>query len=72
MKKVYVKYHPLYAGKWIYEGFNSAWQSLGYDAQYYTNLSEIEGEDVYLMAIDPDLDSQAIEVFKRSRKIQGL
>lgn len=68
MKKVYVKHHPLYAGKWIYEGFYSAWQSLGYDTQYYTSLSEIEGEDFYLMAIDPDLDSQAIEVFKRSRK----
>ena len=29
--RVYVIDYPQHAGKWIYRGFQSAWESLGYD-----------------------------------------
>ena len=66
MKKVYIKHHPLHAGKWIYQGYYSAWKSLEYDVQYYSDLSEIKDENFYLMSVDSDLSESAIEVYKRS------
>lgn len=66
MKTVYIKHHPAFAGKWIYEGYYSAWKELGYNVKYYSDMTEIDGEDFYLMAIDPDLSDYAIDVFKRS------
>ena len=31
--KVYVVRYPKFAGKWIYQGYNAAWDKLGYDVQ---------------------------------------
>jgi len=39
--KVFVKKHPAHAGKWIYEGYKNAWNSLGYDTEYYNSLDDI-------------------------------
>ena len=66
MKKVYVKKHEFGAGKWIYEGYCLAWQSLGYEAIYYSDLNEIKNYDSYIMAIDNDLTTQSIEKLEMS------
>jgi hypothetical protein len=58
--KVYIKNHPAHAGKWIYEGYKRAWTALGYDVQYFTNLSEIkESGDYYVMATDYDVKNDS-------------
>ena len=56
--RVYIKDHPFAAGKWIYKGYKSAWESLGYEAILYTNLSDIEDKDYQIMAIDHDIRSK--------------
>tara|TARA_A100001515_G_scaffold1122_1_gene1026 strand:+ start:5538 stop:6533 length:996 start_codon:yes stop_codon:yes gene_type:complete len=45
MKKIYIQDHSTItgAGKWIYEGYKKAWESLGYEAEY------IYGEDKELI-----------------------
>ena len=56
--RVYIKDHPFAAGKWIYKGYKSGWESLGYEAILYTNLSDIEDKDYQIMAIDHDIRSK--------------
>ena len=54
--RVYIKNHPAHAGKWIYEGYKRAWMALGYDVEYFSNLSEITDKgDYYIMATDYDI-----------------
>ncbi len=53
--RVFIKRHPHHAGKWIYRGYASAWQHLGYDVVLYDFLSEILERDTkesYLMTLD--------------------
>jgi len=58
--KVYIKNHPAHAGKWIYEGYERAWTSLGYDVEYFTSLNEIdEKSDYYIMATDYDIKNDS-------------
>lgn len=71
IKDVFIKRHRANAGKWIYEGYKSAWQSLGYSAHYYDNLSEVSGFEApyYLMAIDGDVNNEkSLNVVKNSQK----
>jgi len=71
IKDVFIKRHRANAGKWIYEGYKSAWQSLGYSAHYYDNLSEVSGfeDPYYLMAIDGDVNNEeSLNVVKNSQK----
>jgi len=69
MKKVYIKKYKSGAGKWIYQGYHSAWQSLGYDVEYYQNLSHINpDEDYYVMASDADISSFNINRIKDAEK----
>jgi spore maturation protein CgeB len=56
--RVYIKDHPFAAGKWIYRGYKSAWESLGHEAVLYNNLSDIKDEDYQIMAIDHDIRSE--------------
>jgi hypothetical protein len=68
--KVYIKNHEHGAGRWIYSGYKRAWESLGYDAIYYSSLSEIkEGEEYYLMAMGGDVtNDSALDALKNSVK----
>jgi hypothetical protein len=71
IKNVFIKRHRSHAGKWIYEGYRAAWESLGYCARYYDNLSEISNfkESYYLMAIDGDIkDEPALSAVENSQK----
>ena len=54
VKNVFIKYHPNFAGKWIYEGYRKAWESLGYKSYFYNELHEINNfdEKYYLMSTD--------------------
>jgi len=53
--KVYIKRHQFSAGKWIYEGYARAWESLGYNVGWYDELIDIKEKDYYLMAMDHDV-----------------
>jgi len=68
--KVYIKNHPAHAGKWIYEGYKRAWTALGYDVQYFTNLSEIkESGDYYIMTTDSSItDYSSLSALEKSTK----
>ena len=46
-KKVYIKQHEDVggAGAWIYRGYATAWESLGYEVIHYNSLKEISGSD---------------------------
>ena len=67
--KVYIKKHSFNAGKWIYEGYKSAWDSMGYDSYFYKDLSEINKEEEYdLMAIDADIKEDNLDVIRNSRR----
>ena len=66
--KVYIKKHESHAGKWIYEGYYSAWKRLGYDVEYYSNLQNISDNDYYLMALDGDVNKDNLKVISRSNK----
>ena len=58
--RVYIKNHPAHAGKWIYEGYKRAWMALGYDVEYFSNLSEITDKgDYYIMATDHDIKNDS-------------
>tara|TARA_Y100000034_G_C6878171_1_gene401947 strand:+ start:381 stop:1295 length:915 start_codon:yes stop_codon:yes gene_type:complete len=70
-KKVYIKNHAGGAGKWIYEGYQKAWESLDYETRLYDSLQEIDlGEDsYYLMALDGDVQTpEDLEKVKSSYK----
>jgi hypothetical protein len=68
MQKVYIRHHPNHAGKWIYKGYYSAWEKLGYNVKYYDRFSDISGEDYYLLCVDSDLTHDAFEYFEKSKK----
>ena len=59
LRKVYIKHHSGGAGKWIYEGYKRAWESLGHEVKYYSSLAEVDTEEepYYLMAIDGDVNN---------------
>ena len=40
------------ANVWIYKGYESAWNSLGFEVSYINNLKEIDTEDYSLMVTD--------------------
>ena len=70
-RKVYIKFHAGGAGKWIYEGYFRAWESLGYETVYYNSLAEVGGEtgSYYLMATDGEINnSEALNIASNSYK----
>ena len=71
LEHVYIKRHTSHAGKWIYEGYKNAWQSLGYTTHYYDRLVDIKtlNSDYYVMAIDADIkDNESLSVIQKSKK----
>lgn len=66
--KVYIKKHNSHAGKWIYAGYKSAWEYVGYDVVYYSNLDSIHlDNEYYLMAIDSDITMKNISKLNKSK-----
>lgn len=68
--KIFIKKYFNGAGKWIYDAYFNAWKELGYDATYYSELSEITPEsDYFLMCTDSDLnDKKSLEISLSSKK----
>lgn len=68
--KVFIKHHPSYAGKWIYEGYKRAWKQLGYDVVYFEHLEDIkEDGDHYIMTTDSSVTNHlSLGVLERSTK----
>jgi len=55
--KIYVPYHSGGAGAWIYEGYFSAWNFLGYDVEYYKSILDIDTSEEYMvMAVEGALN----------------
>jgi len=67
--KVYIKEHKRHAGKWIYEGYKSAWTHLGYDTEYYSDLHDIKGDDYQLMALDGDVNFSNISKLEKANRV---
>ena len=71
VKNVFIKHHDVAAGKWIYEGYKNAWESLGYTTHYYNNLEEIKNfnEKYYLMCVDAVIsNSNQLSAMEKSEK----
>lgn len=67
--KIYIKEHFYCAGKWIYSGYKAAWEKIGFDAKYYTNIGEINDSDYFLMAVDADITKPStLSVVKKAKK----
>ena len=68
--KDFIKHHPSYAGKWIYEGDKRAWKQLGYDVVYFEHLEDIkEDGDHYIMTTDSSVTNHlSLGVLERSTK----
>jgi len=67
--KIYIKEHKNHAGKWIYAGYKSAWEQLGYDVEYYSDLHDIKEENYQLMAIDADVNFSNISKLEKADKV---
>ena len=55
MKKVYIPDHSNIKGAniWIYQGYKNAWESLGYDTEYYSTTDQVVPSEKYcVMATD--------------------
>ena len=66
--RIYVKEHVHAAGKWIYNGYKSAWEELGFDARYYKDLIDINDNEYMLMTLDQDIDSSNIRIVEKAKK----
>jgi len=70
-RDVFIKRHKAYAGKWIYQGYKNAWNKLGYNAQYYDRIEELENasQGFYLMAMDADIhNDKSTKIIQKSQK----
>ena len=71
VKTVFIKRHSHTAGKWIYQGYQNAWEKLNYTVRFYDDLGEINNfnEKYYLMAVDGSVTDEArINVLRKSEK----
>lgn len=69
--KVFIRNHPFGAGKWIYEGYKSAWETVGFETEYYNSLDDLLNLDISeynIMAIDHDLTEKNIEVLNKANR----
>jgi spore maturation protein CgeB len=69
MKKIYIKKHDFGAGKWIYKGYESAWQTLGFEPIFYDELDQIDTKERYdLMAIDGTVNLQNLHIVEQAER----
>lgn len=66
--RTYIKEHLFGAGKWIYRGYKSAWEQKGFNAEYYTELAEIDGDEYILMTVDSDIDLYNLKYVEKAQK----
>ena len=68
--KIYIKRHNSHAGRWIYKGYKSAWEKLGYETEYYDSLKNINPEGRHqIMAVDSDIKNEDIFNLNLAEKI---
>tara|TARA_R110000824_G_scaffold3253_3_gene15461 strand:- start:3064 stop:3960 length:897 start_codon:yes stop_codon:yes gene_type:complete len=69
--KIFIKEHTFGAGKWVYEGYMSAWENLGFEVEYYDSLDSLSNLNIGeydIMSIDHDLSSDNIDVLNKARR----
>lgn len=66
--KVYCVNYSNYAGKWIYNGYKAAWQSMGFDVNGLHQLKD-EEEDYYLMITDSWVTKDRIRFLQKAKKV---
>lgn len=54
-KKMLVREYPSHAGSWIYNGFASAWEELGYDVERWDKLQDHKVENSHIMMATSDI-----------------
>lgn len=68
--KIYVKDHAHNANKWIYNGYASAWNHLGFDVKRYNEIKEIDDSDHLIMATDWSIkDEKDLEILEKAKKV---
>jgi len=50
--KILIRNYPEHAGKWIYQGYASAFEEIGYEVERWENLPKIEGSVVMMASGD--------------------
>lgn len=67
--KVYVPKYSGGAGRPIYNGYFNAWNSLGYDVEFYDSLESIKPcKDYYLMLTDSQVNNKTLDLINKSNK----
>lgn len=69
--KIFIKRHNNNAGRWIYQGYESAWKSIGYKTFYYDSLDELHNEEnFYLMGVDSDIsNTDHLKILNKANKV---
>lgn len=68
MKIIYIPSYTSGAGRWIYDGYDKAWRSKGFEVRRFSSLVEINGSDYYLMATCSMINHHTISRIKQSHK----
>jgi hypothetical protein len=71
MKKMYIKSHPPQhgAGYWIYRGYASAWEWLGYEVKYFDNLEEIKDDNYHIMTTDGTVSTDNLKILEKAKRV---
>lgn len=64
---VYIKNHKSGAGKWIYNGYASAWKKIGYDVLFFDNIFDVKNNAKFIMTTEADLNN-GIEILNNVEK----
>tara|TARA_R110000824_G_scaffold56794_3_gene155104 strand:- start:4750 stop:5637 length:888 start_codon:yes stop_codon:yes gene_type:complete len=67
--KMYIEKHAAHAGKWIYEGYKSAWENIGYDCEFI-NVKNFEPkeEEYDIMTLDGAIDHNNLKILEHARR----
>jgi len=68
--KLYVEKHDAYAGRWIYDGYKSAWQFLNYDVEKANLRTHVPSEQQYdIMTTDSAINDGNLDVLAKARRV---
>ncbi len=45
--KVFIKRHIAHAGFYIYRGYKSAWEEMGYTVEFYDKIDDLRDESIF-------------------------
>ena len=68
--KIYIERHPNNAGHWIYKGYEAAWNSEGYEVEFYEEIESIKAPAEYeIMADDSGIrTTKSLDAIQHAKK----